>query len=120
VDGADVSRAAPETCAAHAHAATAGVKASTTGVKASTTSMKAAAATGVEAAATAVTTAATAAVSATTAVAGRRCAGANDDHGRPGQKREGKLAFHVTTPSSRVPHLAPARRHLSETETAAR
>jgi hypothetical protein len=85
MDRAGVHTASSETGAAHAHATAAGVKA------AATTSVEAATA-------AAMPTAATAAVSstATTTVAGRRCAGANNDHGRPSQKREGKLALHVT------------------------
>jgi hypothetical protein len=97
MDGADVSRAAPETGATHADATAAGVKAATTDMKTATAGVKTTAA-AVEAAPAAMTTTASAAVSTTTAttVAGRRCTGANKDHGRPGQKREGKLAFHVT------------------------
>jgi hypothetical protein len=67
------------------------MKAAAAGVEATTASMKAAAA-GVEATATTAVPATTAA----TAMPGESIDRSSRDHGHPGQKREGKLAFHVT------------------------
>jgi hypothetical protein len=83
MDRAGVNAASPETGAAHARATAPGMKAAAAAVEATAAAMASASA--------------SAAMPATaTTVAGRRRAGADNDHGRPGQKREGKLAFHVT------------------------
>ncbi len=84
----------------------AGVNAANTpGAKATAAHAHTTAAADMKAATTAVETAASATMEATTAAAmttataamtGGRFGGRSGDHGHPGQKREGKLGFHVT------------------------
>jgi hypothetical protein len=82
--------------AAHAHATAAHAHTTAAGMKAATTAVETAASATMEA------TAAAAMTTATAAMTGGRFGG-RSGHGHSGQKREGKLGFHVTP----VPESAP-------------
>jgi hypothetical protein len=91
MDRPGMDAAGPEACTAHTRTA-AGVKTTTAGVETSAARVETSASAAAVAAATPAMSTATA-----TATMARGCfGGCGGDHGHPGQKREGKLAFHVT------------------------